>query len=225
MGEILRYEMVKTYPAVREVLKKLPAIFSRALDPTVERYDLSRPYLIDGHIAATNARLMVWIPATEPLASEVESLPGYRPRPEPRKTLADYMAKADFGDPIPLSRLRDDAPVCKECEGKGTVDWIECGCCGERTHVEGLAFECSGCDGTGAAGGHPIEIADTGVFIDIRYALWLEQMGAVVRVSTKPKPEAEAVQFLAPGGITGLVMPMEAARAREIRRAEALDHA
>ncbi len=118
-------------------------------DSNISRFDLSRPFVRDGWLYATDGRILIRIPSSRPDTND-------RPLP---KTVANIML--DFAEciewhPWPgkayitcytrtcwrcrgLRRVGEDVHVCKGCE------------CGECSGGKGVGgSECPECDGEGA---------------------------------------------------------------------------
>lgn len=198
-----RLMCVPETPAAAALFAMLPPLFRWACDDgSGQRFNLYVPGEVAGKIVATDGRVALWIDATPELSAAVvaarQGVGKFAPA-----TMEGYIRQDDY-TPERYTLSLDDLPACTDCGGTGEAEWIECGCCGEKTHTPGVLFPCGPCKGTGADGKASLECGP--VTLNPQYAVTLVRNGAVFQVAATD-PEKSPVRFVLPDGVTGILMP------------------
>ncbi|WP_422928631.1 hypothetical protein [Singulisphaera sp. PoT] len=196
--------MAENQTSKHPVFDLLPPIFRDCVDEEHHRYSLELPFEMDGHIYATDGRIMVRVAATKEVC---DALPSPDDRKFP-KHVADLFVGRDRWEtePVPTPTL-DGLDRCPHCEGTGLQT---CPCCQRHGAI------CSDCHGTKVdLDKHSSVAVAEGVSLNPIYLGILLKHQVELFVPRPPfSDEIEVVGAVRPvrfevePGVEGLLMPM-----------------
>jgi hypothetical protein len=135
----------------------LPPIFRDCTCPVVVRYDLSTPFVSGEFVYATNARVIVRLPATAEIKQAFAAIPVENRRIGKPESIfvGDYSAT-----PIAVPKF-SGLPPCKACKGAGNLPERHCPECRGSGKVTcpccDTTGDCGECDGGGTIGAGPCD--------------------------------------------------------------------
>jgi hypothetical protein len=210
--------MAETEIATEAWSHPLHPIFARCVEPSHWKFDLSRPYTVDGFLYATDARIAVRMP-----------VPGWWtiPNPEnlpPPGLLLDLFGRGDWSrnpwraEPVTFPTVEG---ACEACLGAKVLPEVACPWCGgdspgpyeaafcdECWQLEGKipAGPCHGCGGSGILDWSGRLEVTPGYWLQRRYVALLHEFEMTTYLPVKL--DAKHVTRFTLGDITGVLMPM-----------------
>lgn len=204
----------------------LHPIFARCVDPEMVKYDLSRPFVIDEYVYATNARLAVRMPTPD-----LWMIPNPEKCP-PRSPLLDLFGDNDFSrwpwrqEPTHFPAVEG---VCEVCLGAKVLPEMGCPYCGgqdspryqnvpdlceECWELEGKipAGPCYDCGGSGILDSFGRLEVTPGYWLQRQYVALLHEFEMTTYLPVELAP-GKVTRFTQ-GDVTGVLMPMTAPDAR-----------
>lgn len=186
--------------AVRAALEILPAIFTECIEPWRrpghDKYALDRPFAIDGHVYATDGRILVRMPVTPTILA---ILPVH-PEAKFPKAPGEFARCPWQSEPIAIPPQEDGQP-CQDCLATGECC---CECCGD-VHV------CRTCEGSGSDA-HLVSVPVGPIEVSEHYLRLLRRHNATLYLPACEDPSKEPARFMVRWEqhelIEGLVMPM-----------------
>lgn len=189
-------------------------IFAACCADKDTRYSLSKPFVRDGYLCATDGKIAVRAPTDDPPSGKGPNV-GELPWDIPVLGECDIPLMPEFTPP-PCEHCKGTKKIkCDECDGGGT---IECVCpCGECAHD----VDCKSCDGTGYTdcecneGFGDVQVAcvfkigDFKYSIAYKYARILNEYG-VTKIKI-PAKDHHPARFSG-HGFEGMVMPLSPPR-------------
>ncbi len=204
-------------------MSELHPIFKDCADvpdgPLSFRYDMTKPFIHEGRIYATDARIIVRGPVPEyeniPTVSEkpprdCHTMPQWNPANYSESPVAELPDVPAIMETCSYCKGKGKDPYCIECNGRGDTECSECGhetkCkpCDGRGYIVG---ECASCDGTGSTE-YPqyVKIGAVRHCVAGKYLRILRKHGAAV-FPPRDTGKGMCVRFVVPGAdIEGLLM-------------------